>query len=489
MKSSSRRFLWILACLACLLIGFGIYLIQRDLQVLVSQRTRSIEQSLFAAKALLPDELVELSLNSKDSESFERAELSRSLKNLMAELRIDGRLSLGFLEEDSKFRIISSSDPKLSQKMIFELNFSTPDYLPEGQHFSSPLISQEGEHFIYSVLALPEMHKAALLLISNEASLYYQLAGILLHYLTVFGGLLFLTALGVYLLRASFLKKFSRQESLFKSLFEESQQAGLIVSTDAKIVEANPRALEILGQTWDNLIHKKISETPFLVPLETSWADFHQKLEKNQNFQLRMKFISASDRVRYFQFRFIVQTHEFLVLIDDITKKAVLHLEDSSFFDPFTRLPNYQYFQSLMETQKERFSLEKNSMLLIKVYGNASGVSFAKFLKEYFRHTDLILSYEPGLYMVILSGTDLESAYRIAQNLPQQLKEQTQPELTSSQINVGVSQFEKGENYQDWLARAQAALLTASGVGPNRIEAQVANALEILDSPSTSDFA
>src|SRR5690606_6156278 len=122
MKSSSRRFLWILACLACLLIGFGIYLIQRDLQVLVSQRTRSIEQSLFAAKALLPDELVELSLNSKDSESFERAELSRSLKNLMAELRIDGRLSLGFLEEDSKFRIISSSDPKLSQKMIFELN-------------------------------------------------------------------------------------------------------------------------------------------------------------------------------------------------------------------------------------------------------------------------------------------------------------------------------------------------------------------------------
>ena len=107
----SHRYIFaVLACLTIFLTALGIYLIQRDLQVLVSQRQQSLEQSLSAAKALLLESGSNWNLNTKDLQNEDLKSAQVRLSQVLLELQLKGRIGIA-RAEPGLLQILASTDP------------------------------------------------------------------------------------------------------------------------------------------------------------------------------------------------------------------------------------------------------------------------------------------------------------------------------------------------------------------------------------------
>ncbi len=423
-----------------------------------------------------------LNFFSKDLQNEDLRLTQIRLSQVLLELQLKGRLGIARMDQ-GVLQIFASTDPNWR---IERLTSVERQGLLDHGRFSTGLEKKSDGRRILSAQVLGQSPETILLLDSQENVFFYQSWGLVLNSLFVLLGLLFVGGVLFYLLRSSFLRKAKRIQFLFDSIYEESRQAAFFADKKFRLLDANPLALESLKVIADDVLGRPLTEKLAITPLEMEWSEFYKRLDKDQGFRVRMKQVLENDDVKYFQLKAFPAESGFLFLLDPLPRNWIKKLDDSSFFDELTRLPKIQYLESLFETQKERFSSQSHSLMMIELLIEKKAERevlpvFTQCLKDHFRKIDLILRCQQNRFTIVLAGSDLENTCRMARDIPAMIQESPLPLIKMLNVNIGVSELGSHDSFLDWLGRAEAALLTAKSLGPNRIEVQRQDEIEILE--------
>jgi diguanylate cyclase (GGDEF)-like protein len=166
-------------------------------------------------------------------------------------------------------------------------------------------------------------------------------------------------------------------------------------------------------------------------------------------------------------------------------------LETMATTDNLTGLANRHALDILLEQQTREAARHGNSMSAIMLdidhfkalndrHGHLLGDdvlrSIATLLKENLRSADVACRWGGEEFLIILSGTGLTAATKVAKELCERI-EKSRPEFNGQPIPVtasaGVTTYRKGESCESLIARADALLYQAKAEGRNRVCSEV----------------
>lgn len=488
-----------------LALGFG--LLTRDLGSLVENQRKQTEMLSSAAADLLPSESLELSLKNKDSESPEKRLLKEALLQIRLQMGLAGHLHVLETHDDG-FQVVASTEGSRLYGDPLELDSEAITNILNGLRYTSGLVNDEGRTQINSAVPLllsGVASEAALVFESEQTRFVYQLTSLGVNYLLIFLGIFFLGGIYLFLMKRNEKTELQKNKSRFENMFTDSSEPYLVIQQSGKIVRANPAALELFDSHAGDIEGSELfsgNARYNFVSLETPEKDPRRRLQDERSLRFKAKIINMADEARYLEVvSEQISDDECLLRLkdisDDVMGQKIEGLDnipmpdDSSFYDELTGLPNFNYLRSVLETQWDFLEAGQAALLIVDLddfqalqtnYGDEASEKllkeFALFLRKYFRQSDNIIHYTMDKFMVLLPKTDLSNAERIATTLLQTAKRKNQDRALFS---VGVACLEKGEEPQEWISRAAAALDTAKSLGKGRVEVQSTGELEILN--------
>jgi len=487
----------------CLLTSLGLYLIARDLQSLISQRADSLKQSSLAVSQLLHLEQIKNNLKTKDSEDPYVLALNQQLREIQSHLNLAGYLSL-IAPRSSQWTVLGSTNSKLAHGDLYPVSKPIQKMLKDGHVEASSFYQQDGSHWInsYAPILGPNNELMAIVSIkSREDALFFRILSFALHYLFIVVSLLGLGSAAFFLWSQRTREKFQMLSEELKQISESSKLAFLLLDSEGRILDGSTTGLDLLQRSKDQVEGQSLFlfETGSqILPLGQEVDKIYKKIRAGERFQFKAKILADSDLVQYVQAQgFQLNKSSRLLLLDVISiqsPKTDIDIDpnssyiDSQFFDPLTKLPNFNYFRSLLKTHFDSFRFQACSLLLIDLddfqyfnhlHGQEEGdrllQEFAKILKNYFRQSDRIIRYREDKFAVILPKTDLQNAARLAQNLSTEIQKSSSDFIRHAFFSVGVSEVTESDKAEDWTNRAIAAMETAKQSGKARVETQRPN--------------
>ncbi len=164
------------------------------------------------------------------------------------------------------------------------------------------------------------------------------------------------------------------------------------------------------------------------------------------------------------------------------------HLERETFLDPLTRIPNRRAYDLRIKEELQRYHRYQHSFSLLlfdvdhfkKVNDNFGHWAGDKCLKEaikrikpVMRESDFLARYGGEEFVIILPGTDQESAKAVAERLRVMIEKTHflfQGQKIPLTISVGVAQVEPSDaNQQILFSRVDAAMYQAKRAGRNQV--------------------
>ena len=165
------------------------------------------------------------------------------------------------------------------------------------------------------------------------------------------------------------------------------------------------------------------------------------------------------------------------------------HYREASLTDPLTGLFNLRYLRQSLEhaSGEVRSNGRPLSLLMIDVdhfkrfndaHGHWAGdevlVRLAVLMRTSARETDAPCRYGGEEFVLLLPNTRLDVAGRVAERLRREFEVQRfdvgAESTAQATISIGVAQLESGEDPEELVKRADAALYRAKGQGRNRVE-------------------
>ena len=163
-------------------------------------------------------------------------------------------------------------------------------------------------------------------------------------------------------------------------------------------------------------------------------------------------------------------------------------LRDLTLTDPLTGLANRRRLDEFLDAEQQRLRRHPGAMTVIMadidhfkrvndVHGHATGDAvlrqFAQLLRDSVRKVDLVARLGGEEFIVVLSMTDLGGAMACAEMLRERTAAQEFQALNSTlSASFGVAQLSAGEDTDQLIARADAALYRAKSGGRNRVETE-----------------
>lgn len=164
------------------------------------------------------------------------------------------------------------------------------------------------------------------------------------------------------------------------------------------------------------------------------------------------------------------------------------HLERETFLDPLTRIPNRRAYDLRIKEELQRYHRYQHSFSLLlfdvdhfkKVNDNFGHWAGDKCLKEaikrikpVMRESDFLARYGGEEFVIILPGTDQESARAVAERLRGMIEKthfMFQGQKIPLTISIGVAQIEPSDvNQQILFSRVDAAMYQAKRSGRNQV--------------------
>lgn len=159
-------------------------------------------------------------------------------------------------------------------------------------------------------------------------------------------------------------------------------------------------------------------------------------------------------------------------------------LEETATNDKMTGIKNRTYFdQRLLEEMAamDRYGGELTLLFfdldLFKNVNDSCGhdvgdavlVRLSEAIQKLMRKSDLFARWGGEEFVVLLSGTALEGAEKVAEKIRITAEALEHPGVGTVTVSIGVSQRHKGENQESWFKRTDSALYRAKAEGRNRV--------------------
>jgi diguanylate cyclase (GGDEF)-like protein len=492
--NQSPKILW--GSLTFLFAVLSLYLFYRDAQFIFDERSQRLYQTSEVVAQLLPQNTLEEAALAKDQNLPVLALLSETLLTLRDQLKLKGDLSL-IHRENQSFRLVSSTDPDRQLGDTFALSPKL-ERSAIGRRFADEFEWNASATTAMAVLPLGES-ELFLVTQSHEGSIFFRIANLAFHYLLLIGGLGILFSAWVMMQHQQLRRRLDRAEMLISQIFENSQSRFAILDSTGHLTLANPALLNELDLSFDEvegLSPFEPNDVFNILPIDQSMEDLLKKTKEKRSFRAKVRILGGAKNDRPAEILFLFQdtTRELLLLIEDLRPAAFSEVTGSSleageFVDSETGIPKFSFLKSMLETQWEEFRKSESCLLFVdlddfqslqKQHGSelASNLirEFAHYLKKFFRHSDLVVRLKQDQFLILLPKTKLGSASTIANNLLAQAKASNQDRALFS---VGVAPLHELDHFDDWVARAYAAVKNAKLAGKGCVEVQTADAIQI----------
>lgn len=175
----------------------------------------------------------------------------------------------------------------------------------------------------------------------------------------------------------------------------------------------------------------------------------------------------------------------FLEILFSIITRFENQLRDLSVRDPLTGAFNRRAMKEAMEyalLMHERYE-GASSILMIDIdrfknindeFGHKEGDNVLKglvhMISQRLRRTDKLCRYGGEEFVVLLTNTDKEQGYLLAESIRKQVADSVLSSHTEVTISCGVAESRAGDAVQDWLHRCDQALYRAKHAGRDRVE-------------------
>lgn len=460
-----------------------------------------------AASRLVPVEEIKASASTKESATIIRQVLENRLNQLREELGL--RAELHIVKADRFPELVASTADNLAPGDQYPWADRLQQEIKDGSS-SSELYKRDDRFVISSMLplAMPgELPTAYLVVDSNENPTVLKVASFAFHYVFLFIGLVIVGVAGfAYFLR--YYKFRNRQlQAQINQIYENSKDVFFELDSKLQLESMNPRAAEVLDSSIDDLTGREFLDAEMqktMIPMDQSASSIREKILAGRNFQFKLKIVQPNSGVRYYQaLAFCEKGKSCHLVLQDISQTLPQDenaldvdflLDDPSFFDPLTKLPNLNFLRSSLKSNIELLRAKKASMLLIDLddfqyfnhlHGKEEGdqllQDFASKLSGFFRQSDKIVRYADDKFVILLPQTKLQDAANIANNMSKQMMMSDHEKIKHTRFSIGVAQVGEQDTAEDWINRAIAALETAKNSGKARVEAQIENELQILN--------
>ncbi|MCK5516086.1 MAG: diguanylate cyclase [Desulfobulbaceae bacterium] len=172
----------------------------------------------------------------------------------------------------------------------------------------------------------------------------------------------------------------------------------------------------------------------------------------------------------------------FTAVAQDITDKKII--EQMSITDSLTGLYNRHQLEVVLSREKSRFERYKNNFSIIIIdidffkkvndtYGHLAGdkvlVQLAAIFRKNSRTTDCVSRWGGEEFLIIISESDLENGFNLADKLRRKVEDYIFPSIGRITISCGVAQYEAGETTSGLISRADTALYEAKKSGRNLV--------------------
>jgi diguanylate cyclase (GGDEF)-like protein len=294
-------------------------------------------------------------------------------------------------------------------------------------------------------------------------------------------------------------RRLQRAEDLISQIFEHSHSRFAILDSTLHLSLANPSLLQYLNASFEEvegLSPFQPNEVFSILPIDQAPEELDRKLRSLRSLRVKVRILGKEHIDRYAELQFLYQaeSREHLVLVDDLkaasfSEVTEASLESGDFIDAETGIPHFSFLKSQMETRWEEIRKTESCLLYIDLddfkflereHGTlvASNLirEFAQYLRKFFRSSDLVVRLKQDEFLVLLPQTTLSAASTIAENLLAKAKASNQDRALFS---VGVAPLNTLDHFDDWVARAYAAVKNAKLAGKGRVEVQTADAIQI----------
>ncbi len=269
----------------------------------------------------------------------------------------------------------------------------------------------------------------------------------------------------------------------------DSLGSGLIlIDLERKIRYANKKTEELTGYTLEEIINGRPQELFFYFFHKDPTCQFERILkEEHCQFDALLK---RKDETTFYAhiiatvLKFENEPIGVVLNFFDITEKKELEkkLHEAAITDYLTGLYNRRFLEQILQREKaiaDRYGLPfslilsdlDNFKIINDIYGHQVGdkilVEIAKLLRNNLRATDILGRWGGEEFLIILPNTDIKKALRVAEKLKELLCYLKVPPVEGVTASFGVSEYQKGETYEETIKRADLALYKAKAEGKN----------------------
>lgn len=173
-------------------------------------------------------------------------------------------------------------------------------------------------------------------------------------------------------------------------------------------------------------------------------------------------------------------------IIEDITteKEKTIALEFLSQKDPLTKLYNRLKIDQCLYEEVYRFKQHTIPVSIIfldidnfkdinDTFGHFQGdevlVEIAEILKSNTCETDLISRWGGDEFLIICTDTNLKQTINIAKKLREKIETSDRFKIPTVTVSIGVTEFNKDDNLDSFLKRADKALYSSKAKGRNTV--------------------
>lgn len=283
------------------------------------------------------------------------------------------------------------------------------------------------------------------------------------------------------------LKDFLSNAELLHQIIESLGSGVILVDKEKKISYFNKRAEELTGYSREEVLYRSPKELLFVF-FSPETCQFERIFEEEHcEFDTLLKRKDGSTFFAHIIATLLRLKEEPMgVLLNfiDVTEKKELEkrLHEASITDFLTELYNRRFLDQILQREKaiaDRYGLPfslilvdlDNFKVINDIYGHQVGdkvlVEIARLLKSHLRATDIVGRWGGEEFLIILPHTNIEKAFRVAEKLRELICHLRVPPVEVVTASFGVSEYQRGESYEETLRRADLALYKAKAEGKN----------------------